>query len=287
MRQEPEYRNAEAFDFVFAQLSEAARAVGANAAAIDQSVIVERAVVAGISRRDIEVATTLLGLTNQIIIQDGRLRHNSGRSSPSRSSQPWPSLPQAMNSARRGARTQAYEIVRDIVERRADGRPKHAEPLDAFVEALGHLGYGHLRLWWMQVVSELRQTDPQLSPISVLVLAAALVEGALAFVVKHARARDLAVFQSKDFDGEPRSWRIDKLVTSAASGGDEAILDPATRHRADQLVLTRQRIHAGRMLSDFPRGLPDLRPEEAREARAVAEQVVRCVLDWLERFPHP
>jgi hypothetical protein len=62
-------------------------------------------------------------------------------------------------------------------------------------------------------------------------------------------------------------------------------LDRQTKNLADGLILTRQRIHAGRMLSEFPRGMPDLRPEEAREARAVAERVVRQVLDWLDRYP--
>lgn len=62
-------------------------------------------------------------------------------------------------------------------------------------------------------------------------------------------------------------------------------MDPTIRSRADALIRTRQRIHAGRMLSDFPAGVPDLRPEEARDAKQTAELVVRSVLDWLERFP--
>jgi hypothetical protein len=57
------------------------------------------------------------------------------------------------------------------------------------------------------------------------------------------------------------------------------------RLRADELVRTRQRIHAGRMLSELPQGAPDLRPEEARAAKAMAELVVRRVLDWLTRYP--
>lgn len=37
------------------------------------------------------------------------------------------------------------------------------------------------------------------------------------------------------------------------------------------------------MLFDFPARIPDLRPEEARDAKQTAE-VVRCVLDWLDKF---
>jgi hypothetical protein len=104
-------------------------------------------------------------------------------------------------------------------------------------------------------------------------------------VVKHARAAGLGVFLSKDFDRDPKSWKIDDLVASAASGSDTAILDLQTKNRAETLIKTRQRIHAGRMLSEFPAGVPDIRPEEARDAKATAEQVVRRVIDWLQRFP--
>jgi hypothetical protein len=65
------------------------------------------------------------------------------------------------------------------------------------------------------------------------VTSAALVEGALTLVVKHARNLRLAVFASKSFDGDPRSWKIDDLVASAASGSDAAVLDPGTRHLGD------------------------------------------------------
>src|ERR1019366_4992484 len=96
---------------------------------------------------------------------------------------------------------------------------------------------------------------------------------------------DLGVFRSGDFDKEPRAWSINALVASAASGGQSAILDAAAKARAESLCRTRQRIHAGRMLSDHPSGVPDLRPEEARDAKATAELVVRRVLDWLLTYP--
>lgn len=104
-------------------------------------------------------------------------------------------------------------------------------------------------------------------------------------MVKHARESGLGVFQSKDFDREPRTWKIDDLVSSAATGSTTAILDLQTKNRAETLIRNRQRIHAGRMLSEFPGGPPDIRPDEARDAKATADQVVRAVLDWLQRFP--
>ena len=76
-------------------------------------------------------------------------------------------------------------------------------------------------------------------------------------------------------------------MTSAAPGGPAAILDLQTKARAETLIRTRQRIHAGRMLSDYPAGPPNLRPDEARNAKGAADQVVRAVLDWLHKNPPP
>jgi len=39
------------------------------------------------------------------------------------------------------------------------------------------------------------------------------------------------------------------------------------------------------MLSEFPGGPSDLRPEEARDAKSTADLVVRRVLDWLQKYP--
>lgn len=178
-----------------------------------------------------------------------------------------------------------YPMVRDVIERRSDGRSLAAEPFEAFGERLSGLGYGHFRAWWVQTVTELRRLDLSLNPVIAAVLSAALVEGALAFVVRHARQLGLGVLGSKTFDGSPQTWKIDDLVSSASSGGASAILDQPARHRADALIKVRQRIHAGRMLSDYPGGVPDLRPEESRDARQTAELVVRRILDWLDRNP--
>jgi hypothetical protein len=172
------------------------------------------------------------------------------------------------------------------MERRTDGRSKHAEPLDAFADELDKLGYRPFRLWWTQIVSELKASDTGSTPVANTVLAAALVEGALTFIVKHARAS--GHFQTKDYDKDPRSWKVDDLVASAGSGGPAAILDLQAKARAENLIIrTRQRIHAGRMLSDYPTGPPDPCPDEARDAKNAAEQVVRAVLAWLKTSPPP
>jgi hypothetical protein len=278
--EDPDYKDFDALDLVFNELNLLLRSEGEARAAIERTVLVERAIAKGIQRYNIEVAITWLVMAKMLVEKDGlRFAHRNGigRQLPSttrathRHKQSWP------NKAR------AHPFVKDVIARRSDGRPKHAEPLDAFAEELEKLGYRQFRMWWTQTVSELRQSNPSSTPVAVAVLAAALVEGALTFIVKHARAN--GQFQSKDYERDPRTWKIDELVASAASGGPTAILDLQSKARAETIIRTRQRIHAGRMLSDYPAGPPDLRPDEARDAKGGAEQVVRAVLDWLQKNP--
>lgn len=284
-REEPELRNVQAFDFVFSEFNSLIRSVGAAAAQMEHAALVERGAAAGFERHDIEVAITVLTLTNQLVRAGSILRRTHGFVyEPLPSEQLARSAGPAVRKERRAA---ALPLVRDVVARRTDGRCRSIEPLDAFAEALKSLGYEAFRLWWQQIVAELRQSHGSTAPVTVCVLAAALVEGALTFVVRHARTVGLGVLGSKTFEGDPRTWRIDDLVASASFGGQSAIFDPPTRDRADRLIQIRQRIHAGRMLSQHPGGPPDLRPEEAREARETAERAIRAVLDWLEKYPVP
>ena len=285
---DPDYRNPAAFDFVLREIHSSSRAYGVENARLERTVIVERAVDAGLPRLDVEVAITIMILTGTLVANDGILGYARGRGNFAP-----PSVQmQQQQGARIGTRrndvvARLYAIVKDVIARRSDGRPTSAEPLDAFAEQISQLGYGPFRGWWTQNVAEFRQASTQTSPVTVTVLAATLVEGALTFCVKRAHALGLAVMGSKTFTESPTRWRIDDLVASAASGGDAAILDSQTRLRAEGLVKARQRIHAGRMLVDFPGGPPELRPEEARDAQATAEQVVRRVLDWLQKNPSP
>lgn len=282
---EPDYRNASAFDFVFAQMHESARAYGAQSAKLERTVIVERGAAQQIPRNDIQVAVTILVLQGILLEQDGILRYARGREGFA--------APNAQLAQRRGhtparrheARERAYPAVKDVIERRSDGRPASAEPFEAFAEALASLGYGPFRIWWNQMVAEVRQASTQTAPVTATVLAAALVEGALTFVVAHARALDLPVMASKTFEGSPTKWRLEDLITSAGNGNEAAILDKPTQLRASMLITSRQRIHAGRMLAEYPGGPPDLQPEKARDALLTAEQVVRSIVDWLQRYP--
>lgn len=283
-KQDPDFRNYDAIEFVFVQMDEAARAIGRNRAALEQSVLVERGVQRALPRHDLEVAVTLMQLCKIVSCKAGVIGFPPDRgryASPSE---------QRRDSRRtevmqRPELAKIYAAVKDVVARRTDGRAPSPEPLEAFAAEMEGLGYSPFRMWWTQTLAELRQCDAQTSPLAATVLAAALVEGALTFAVKHARDGDTGTMASKDFNEPPQRWRIEDLVASAARGGEAAILDNSTRQRAETLIRARQRIHAGRMLSDYPGGPPDLRPEEARDAKVTAELVVRSILDWLQRFP--
>jgi hypothetical protein len=276
--EDPELRNVAAFDFVVAQLNVLAKMMGASQAVISRDVLIERARSLSIPTVDVE-ATILLMSQAEYLLDDVagvRFRQGGQRALPSAN------LAGSLNQQpiRRDDLKSVLPHVKDVLARRGDGRPRHAEPFPAFAEALERLGYGNFRLWWSQLSSELLTLNPVSHPTSTLVLSAAAVEGALTFVVKYARDAGVGLFGSRDFEGDPMRWKLEALLNGAANGADP-ILDSQTKTRAEGLNRTRQRIHAGRMLSEHPTGPPDLRPEEAREAKAVAEQVIRRIVDWL------
>jgi hypothetical protein len=50
----------------------------------------------------------------------------------------------------------ANPIVLDLIALQDDGRPTASEPFDAFADELERLGHKPFRLWWNELVSELR-----------------------------------------------------------------------------------------------------------------------------------
>jgi hypothetical protein len=181
-------------------------------------------------------------------------------------------------------RAEIYEAVRDVVERRTDQRPASANAFDAFSEKLAELGHDRFRGWWAQTTSELNLTNHAQMPTITCVLAAALSEGALAFVVSRARALSLPTMNSKIFNDPPTRWSFDELLKSAAFGGPEAIFDAKVRDRAERLNIMRQRIHAGRLMSQ-PGPVPDTRPEDANEAIETVNAILRRIIEWLQSHP--
>jgi hypothetical protein len=280
----PDFRPFRELDFICETFYEHMRDVGIAKAKLSRDVVIERGLADGLERLSLESAVAILvGAGHLGSEEDGRLALRlGGKRVPSEERKTWTHGQIPEESIRRDL----FPVVRDIVARRTDGRPQAAEPLDAFTELLEPLGHGQFRLWWRQTVDELRRSDDTQNSVAVCVFAAAAVEGALTFVVKHGRSLGLGLFGSDDFDRPPANWKIDDLVKSAAfSGGKDAIFDQALKVRVDGLILTRQRIHAGRMLKDYPSGVPDLRPDDARDARRTAEVAVRRIIDWIQAHP--
>ncbi|GEN01723.1 hypothetical protein MRA01_62620 [Methylobacterium radiotolerans] len=283
----PELHDFDALDFVASAVNERIDDEGIRAARIDRSVLVERAKASGLNASAVQGAITFMVLSEILAESGGILQPTQimGRLTlPGELNRKWRGGPNPHRVFPKPQRQAAVDYVRDVVARRTDGRPRHADPLDAFPDVLERIGLKPFRMWWAQTVTELRASDLNSAPVSCVVLSAALAEGALTFAAKHARDRLLGTFQSSNFDREPKDWRAEKLIESAATGA-VPILTAPIRARAEHLHRTRQRVHAGRMLGEYPAGPPDLRPEEGRDAKATAEQVVRGVLDWLERQP--
>lgn len=207
-REDPEYRSVRAFDFVQLQFQDVARKLGVQKAQIGRSELVERGIASGVPRVEIEATLAILKIMKHMSETGDVLRL-----APGRESRP---LTSEILAQYKGQPTQSrpmldrvYTIVRDVIERRVDGRASSSEPLDAFADQLVALGYAPFRLWWMQSAAELKRLSPELNPVAVSVLAAALVEGALTFVVRHARSSGLNVLGSKTFDEPPQRWKID------------------------------------------------------------------------------
>lgn len=282
----PDYRPMQEMDFIHHQLKEIARDGGAANARIARDVLIARAEKAGHSRHDMEVAIAVSTIARRVTETNNIVQFVQGMEQG-----PPPSETEKIhgghNHHANPIRESVNRLVADIVARREDGRPKSIDTLSEFSNRLDYLGYKPFRLWWMQLLSEMKTADNNTSSVTVSVLAAALMEGALTFIVRHAHSLNNGMFASKDWEREPNTWKIDDLLKAASGGGPDAILDQSSKLRAEALIRVRQRIHAGRMLTDHSNGVQDLRPEEARDARLTLEMVVRKILDWIDTHPHP
>jgi hypothetical protein len=284
---DPDFRNIAAFDFVPTYFRTLIESVGRAEAKVSHDVLVANGVGKGLPGHDLEVAITTYVLAGHLLETGGMLSLSSGHETHALPSEQLTSNRRDWQRERPQMKG-VYEAVSEVIGRRTNGRPKSGEPVHAFERELDDLGMGHFRVWWSSTASELSLANPAQQPTTVCVMAAALAEAALTFVVKRARDLGLATMASKTFDDTPGRWGFDELLTSAAAGGTDAILDARTRERAARLSSVQQRIHAGRLLAEHPRGpIPDMRAEEPREARETLDAVLRRIIDWLATHPRP
>ncbi|MDY0001544.1 MAG: hypothetical protein RBU30_09640 [Polyangia bacterium] len=282
-KQEPEYRNPDAFEFARSYLNELAREVGQKRAQAPRDTIVAAAVQGGIPEHDVDVAITALlinGLLEESHAGVGLTKSGASYAMPSAQ------LKEMENRHGIPARTRArleecYVAVKDVISRRSDGRPPASQPFQAMESMLDSIGQERFRLWWTRTVAELKLANPAHQATTISVLSASLAEAALAFVVTKAQEKGLMV----NLGSKTTQWKFVDLLRAAQSGAaDKVILSQPLYERGKRLNEIRQRIHAGHLMNEYPSGnIPDLKPEEAREALETAEQLVRQVLEWLER----
>lgn len=281
---DPEVRDVKAFEFIRRELQELAAEVGEANAKLDRDVLVSRGVAKGLDGHALEVAITVTVLDGILEETDGVVTHVRQRLKWILPSEQIASREriQRMHVVKADNLAKALTIVKDVVARRDDGRVAAADPLDAFEKLLAELGQDRFRAWWVQERRELRLADISLQPVSVLVHSAALAEATLSFVVPRAQSAGLM----KRIDAtKARQWRFVDLIQGAKSGDPNlrAILDERTAQRCLDLNETRQRIHAGYLIDTTPTGpVPDLKPEQARDALHTLELLVRKVIEWLD-----
>jgi hypothetical protein len=172
--------------------------------------------------------------------------------------------------------------VKDLIARRLPGRLASPDPLRAFEVELDGLGYAQFKLWWNQQLSEVDQLDDATTPTAVTVLCAALCEGALVLVADRAQKLGKTMTSKGVPPGDYKKWKFDDLIVGARQP-PEPIFDPPLVDRCMDLNRIRQRIHAGRLVSDPQSMSFDARPEEASRARETLKQAVRRILEWIER----
>jgi hypothetical protein len=274
---EHDFRDPTAFEFVRGELAELRREAG-KGKSLACDVIIERGVAKGLDRLAIELAITV-DVLNGVLEEtatgirqahDGLTAHLATTQLSNQGGRPPHPRPTILKT---------HGIVRDIIARRTDGRPKASNPLDAFLECLDGLGQNRFRAWWMQEHQELRLVDKTQQPTMALVLSASLAEAALTFTVP--RAQKYGMLQG--LDANPRRWKLPDLIKGVKAGiGKDPIFDERTALRALTLNETRQRIHAGFLIDSVPTGpIPDLKPEQVRDGLQTVDLVVRAIVDWL------
>lgn len=279
------WRRVEGFDFVKTQFLEVARQKGKAFARVPLETLLTRATAAGVATNDAETAVGWFLASRDLVLEGDMLT-----AKPSFVANDWLASRtlehnRSHGSHREGPEQDVYssrvhQLVEDLIERRTDGRPSRANPLDAFADVLADLGYPGYVVWWRQTVREWKYLDPQAAPISRLVLSAALGEAALSFVARRAHGSGLTMGKL-DTARTDRKWQFRELIRTAKQGA-RPILDGDLGGRCERLNERRQRIHVGRFLSvDATASELDLRPEEVSEASETVRRLVRAVLDWL------
>lgn len=275
---EDDLRSIDCFEYVWKYLHELDRDAGRGKGRVNRGILIQDGCDKALPKDGIETAIGIYLHFDMLKLVDEDIQNGKLSS--------WGDGPKSQLAAgdsrlnRRSGAKKLLSEVRDIILRRTDGRPLSKEPIEAFLEALDSLGLSNLKSWWNAIASDLRRASPDTAPTSVIVLSAALGEAALCAVGQRARCEGDSM-KGMDWD-KPKTWKFESLI-HAAKRGQAPIFDGTLGARAIRLNELRQRIHAGRFwLPDHRVGRFDLRPDEAREAQETLDQLLRCLLIWLD-----
>lgn len=119
--QEPDYRNPQAFEFVFAQLKQSVRMHGVGNAKVERSVMMDLAAAQQLPKLDIEVAIAIMTMNEILIEEDHSVRFAPGKDSYGSPAQQL-ATPVRIAPIRKETLARVYPIVKDIVERRTHAR---------------------------------------------------------------------------------------------------------------------------------------------------------------------
>jgi hypothetical protein len=274
-------RNPAAYDAIDRTLQKIVADVGEHAAALTRDVLLARVIQSsGIAEEDIQAAVTFMRLGGQLIDDGDKLRlaypHAEQPSRVQQYQRAYPK-PQAADLG------PIFSVVTDVIRRRQPGVAKHPEPVIAFEKHIASLGkdYEYFAQWWRFLRNELALMTEEM-PTARITHLAALAEGALALVVEKGRSVGGSMSEKLNPD-DPTQWKFQHLIAAAKTGKPAIIKDEALAQECLTLNRVRQRIHAGRLLAErgnYP--LPDAKPEEARQAKATTDKLIRAVLEWLE-----
>lgn len=267
---QPEFRDLNAIKFIIEFFYNQSRSEGQANLGVPRNMLIARAVQQGIEEHDVDVAISLMLLSNAVKEIDGLIKPVG--------------VPTKQDFSRREnllyyrcTVKQLLPEVRDLIARRSDGRLPAAEPIDAMESIIAKMGHPKMVIWWRHMALELRSCDPNKMPAVVTVFSAALAEAALSLVVQHAQTNSLSM---RNMPTAPTRWKFHELVKDAKSGTAQIIDEPLAQ-RCLTLNDDRQRIHAGRHIdSASPYPHVDFRYEQARDALATLDTLLRKVLDW-------
>ncbi len=272
---ERDLRDVAAFAYVRDAFDAARQADLHGHARLPLRVLLTRAEAEGIDRTSAAVAVTAYRLARQLKAGVHSLHFIGNYAHPR----------EMLGTRSRGHRelypaASTIDDVRDVCARRGDSQPRTTDPLQAFGAVLEGLGLKKHRVWWDHMVSELAQQDAQRTPTAVLILAAALAEGSLAFAVR--RAEQLArASGSRAFVDCGNRWHLEDLV-NAAGRDSVRIIDTRLVDVCLWLNEQRQRMHAGRFLAEVATVYSsDISPQDAQLATKTVNQLVAAIMEWL------